>query len=75
MKVPCDILKQKRKQSSLSSGLSEFFSCDGVYLTSQLFQLQQKLVVQIDMHDARSRSKAMKIAVGLPGRLNSYIAV
>ena len=27
------------------------------------------------MHDAKSRSKAMKIAVGLPGRLNSYIAV
>ena len=55
--------------------MSEFFSCDGVYLTSQLFQLQQKVVLEVDMHDAKSRSKAMKIAVGLPGRLNSYIAV
>ncbi|RWR84857.1 heavy metal-associated isoprenylated plant protein 47-like protein [Cinnamomum micranthum f. kanehirae] len=35
--------------------------------------MKQKLVVEVDMHDAKSRSKAMKIAVGLPGVISATI--
>ncbi|RWR84860.1 heavy metal-associated isoprenylated plant protein 46 [Cinnamomum micranthum f. kanehirae] len=35
--------------------------------------MKQKLVVQVDMHDAKSRSKAMKIVVGLPGVISATV--
>ncbi|XXG72472.1 hypothetical protein AAC387_Pa07g1561 [Persea americana] len=35
--------------------------------------MKQKLVVKLNMHDAKSRSKAMKIAVGLPGVISATI--
>ncbi|KAJ8629716.1 hypothetical protein MRB53_023039 [Persea americana] len=35
--------------------------------------MKQKVVLEVDMHDAKSRSKAMKIAVGLPGVISATI--
>ncbi|XXG72474.1 hypothetical protein AAC387_Pa07g1562 [Persea americana] len=35
--------------------------------------MKQKLVVKLNMHDAKGRSKAMKIAVGLPGVISATI--
>lgn len=59
--------------SILGSVISVFFSLPILKSSLLCFDLQQKVVIKLSLHDDKTRSKAMKTAVGVDGKLpNSH---